>query len=211
MFRQTAAALTCAAFVAGCAADGSVNERTGAGAILGGAIGAVAGALIGDRKGAIIGAGIGAIAGAGVGAYLDEQQKELERNLEGTGATVTNTGEELLVNLPSSVTFAFDSAEIQPRFTEPLSRVAATLVEYEASLVDVVGHTDSVGTERYNQDLSERRAQSVASFLTARGVIRERVVSAGEGESRPVASNETAAGRSENRRVEMIITPITEG
>lgn len=208
MIKQTACALTAVVFLAGC--ENGIGQNTGAGAILGGVAGAVTGALIGDRKGALIGAGVGAVAGAGIGAYLDAQQRELEKNLEGTGATVTNTGEELLVSLPSGVTFGFDSAEIQPRFFEPLAKVAGTLTEYESSLIDIVGHTDSVGSEAYNDDLSQRRANSVAGFLTSRGVIRERVIAIGEGESQPIASNETEAGRAENRRVELKITPLTE-
>ncbi|MEO0361257.1 MAG: OmpA family protein [Pseudomonadota bacterium] len=211
MIRQTVFAASAVALLAACTEDGRIGERTGAGAIIGGVAGAVTGALIGDRTGAAIGAGIGAVAGAGIGAYLDQQQRELERNLEGTGATVTNTGEELLVNLPSEVTFAFDSAEIQPRFFDPLAQVADTLTRYESSLVDVVGHTDSIGSDRYNEDLSQRRANSVAGFLTSRGVIRERVLAVGRGETQPVDTNDTEAGRARNRRVELVITPITEG
>lgn len=210
MIRQTVLALGAASFLAACAEDGGVGQRTGAGTIIGGVTGAVAGALIGDRKGALIGAGVGAIAGAGVGAYLDKQQRDLERNLEGTGATVTNTGEELLVNLPSGVTFAIDSDRIQPEFYDPLANVANTLREYQSSLIDVIGHTDSTGSDTYNQNLSERRADSVASFLLNRGIISERIAAYGRGETQPVATNETDYGRAQNRRVELRIIPVTE-
>ncbi|MEL7464501.1 MAG: OmpA family protein [Pseudomonadota bacterium] len=208
MTRPALAALSSVALLAGCAADGTVNENVAGGAAVGAILGAVTGALIGDRTGAIVGAGVGAVAGGAVGAYLDEQQKELERNLEGTGATVVNTGEELLVNLPSEVTFDFDEAAIKPEFRQPLAEVASTLAEFEASAVDIIGHTDSVGSDAYNQTLSERRAESVAGFLTQRGVIRERIVAFGEGETRPIATNDTPEGRAQNRRVEIKITPI---
>ncbi|MEM7546858.1 MAG: OmpA family protein [Pseudomonadota bacterium] len=211
MLTRTVIALTTVGFLSACTQEGGVGQNTGAGAIIGAVGGAVVGGLIGNRRGALIGAGVGAVTGAGVGVYLDRQQADLERNLEGTGATVTNTGEELLVNLPSSITFAVDRADIQPQFRESLARVASTLVQYESSLIDVVGHTDSTGSESYNQSLSERRASSVANFLISRGVIRERVVAFGQGETQPIASNDTAAGRAENRRVELRITPLTEG
>lgn len=209
MFHKTAAAIVAVGMLAGCAQDGTINQNVAAGAALGTLTGAVIGAIAGDRKGALIGAGVGAVAGGAIGAYLDEQQKELERNLEGTGATVTNTGEELLVNLPSSITFDVDRADIKPEFRESLSKVASTLVQYESSIVDVIGHTDSTGSDAYNEALSERRAGSVAGFLTTRGVIEERVIAFGEGETQPVASNDTADGRAQNRRVELRITPLT--
>lgn len=215
MLRTSIIAVSVAGILAGCAQNGNgpaVGQNTGAGAILGAVGGAIIGGLIGgDRKGALIGAGIGAVAGGGVGVYLDNQQAELEKNLEGTGATVTNTGEELLVNLPSSITFPVDRAEIQPQFQDSLARVASTLVEYESSVIDVIGHTDSTGSDQYNQDLSQRRADSVANFLINRGVIRERVVAFGQGETQPIATNETAEGRAQNRRVELRIVPLTEG
>lgn len=211
MMTRCVAALAAVGLLAACQPDGTVGQRTGAGAILGAVGGAVVGGLIGDRRGALIGAGIGTVAGAAVGAQLDAQQRELERNLEGTGATVTNTGEEIRVNLPAGVTFAFDRAEIQPQFVEPLTRVSRTLAQYESSLIDVVGHTDSVGSAAYNQDLSQRRADTVADFMSRRGVLPARIAAFGRGEDQPVASNETESGRALNRRVEIVITPLTEG
>lgn len=214
MIRQTAFALAAASLLAACAENNTgVGQNTAVGAVLGGAVGAVTGALVTkkDRRGALIGAGVGAVAGAAIGNYLDRQQQDLERNLEGTGATVSNNGEELLVNLPAGVTFGFDSARIQPQFFDPLARVANTLNQYESSLIDVIGHTDSTGSDSYNQDLSQRRADAVASFLRNRGVLSQRIVAYGVGESQPVASNSDEFGRSQNRRVELRITPISEG
>lgn len=208
MFHKTAAAIVAVGMLAGCAQDGTINQNVAAGAALGTLTGAVIGAIAGDRKGALIGAGVGAVAGGAIGAYLDEQQKELERNLEGTGATVTNTGEELLVNLPNEITFDVDRAAIKPEFRDTLARMADTLNDYPSSAIDVVGHTDSTGSEAYNEELSQRRADNVAGFLTQRGVIRERIATFGEGETRPIASNETIEGRAQNRRVEILITPI---
>lgn len=210
MFKHTACALAITGMLAACANDPNNLRSAGAGAAVGAGVGAIAGALIGKRKGALIGAGVGAIAGAGVGTYLGQQQRELERNLEGTGATVTNTGEELLVNLPSEITFAFDKSDIQPQFRDSLARVATTLQDYESSLIDVVGHTDNVGSDAYNMELSQRRANSVANFLTGQGVNPRRVMAYGQGEAHPIASNDAESGRARNRRVELIITPVTD-
>ncbi len=211
MFRKPLIALAAVGFVAGCANNEGpqIGQRAGAGAAIGAGIGGVLGAVVAkdDRAGILIGAGLGGLAGAAIGNQLDEQQKELEKNLEGTGATVTNTGEQLLVNLPSSVSFDFDRAELKPEFIDPLGDVASTLNNYPSFLIDVIGHTDSVGSDAYNQSLSELRASSVDSFLTSRGVLRDRIVSYGKGETAPVASNDTEFGRAENRRVELIITP----
>ncbi|QIE54591.1 OmpA family protein [Pikeienuella piscinae] len=214
MLKKTACALALTGMIglgAGCANDETGARSAGAGALGGGALGAGIGALVGGRQAALIGAGIGAIAGAGIGTYLNQQQRDLEQNLEGTGATVTNTGEALLVNMPAEVTFAVDRADIQPQFYNPLARVANTLNQYESSLIDVIGHTDSTGEAGYNQALSERRADSVAGFLINRGVLSDRIIAYGRGETEPIATNETASGRAMNRRVELIITPITEG
>jgi outer membrane protein OmpA-like peptidoglycan-associated protein len=213
MFRSTIPVIAAATIVAACSNGQGPSERVGSGAAIGAVLGGITGAIVArdDAAGALVGAGIGAIAGAAVGDYLDKQEAALKRDLEGTGATVTNTGEELLVNLPSEVTFDFDSAAIKPQFVRPLAEMTGTLNRYPESLIDIIGHTDSVGTEAYNQALSQRRADSVANFMTNRGVVRERIVAYGQGELYPIASNETEAGRAQNRRVEIRITPITEG
>ncbi len=179
----------------------------------GGAFGAAAGAAIGtlaggdDTRNALIGAGLGLLLGATAGQVLDEQQRALERDLAGTGAEVIRRDNELLVRLPSRITFAFDSAAIEPRFRPALEDVARTLAREPRSLIDVVGHTDSVGSEAYNRELSERRAASVAEALVTRGVAPGRIAVVGRGELEPIATNATPEGRQENRRVELRIVP----
>ena len=189
----------------------SQAASVGIGAATGAAIGAGLGLLVGgnDRRNAAVGAGIGAVAGGAVGAYLTRQEADLNEDLAGTGATVVNTGDQLIVTLPENVTFAVDSATIQPRFTDTLREFAFTLQTYPSTLIDVVGHTDSTGSAAYNQRLSEARATSVLEFLAAEGVKRARMVAVGRGESQPVASNATVQGRAANRRVEIVITPVT--
>lgn len=209
MIKHGIAAVAAVSLLAGCATD-SGGQKVAVGAVVGAAAGAGVGALIGNRKGALIGAGIGAIAGAGIGAYLAEQERKLKRDLEGTGATVVNTGDDILITLPAGVLFPVDSATIQPRFEDKLVSVANTLKADPRSLIDVVGHTDSTGDAAYNQDLSERRANSVATFLKAEGVRSSRIVAYGRGETEPIATNATAEGRALNRRVEIRVTPLTE-
>ncbi|MAS44804.1 MAG: hypothetical protein CML43_17060 [Rhodobacteraceae bacterium] len=208
-------AMCAAALLAGCAEtvnDNGVTRRQGTGAALGAGLGAAAGLLVGgdDRRNALVGAGIGMLAGAAAGTYLDSQERQLQKDLEGTGATVTNTGDALLVTLPGGVTFQTDSDKVTNNFKRPLNRVARTLNKYPSSYVDVVGHTDSTGDASYNMQLSQRRARSVAAELIQRGVANARIATAGMGETQPVASNETADGRAANRRVEIKIVPATD-
>lgn len=207
-----AVAVTSVTALVGCATV-QQNPNTAMGAGIGAASGALLGALVTshDTEGALIGAGIGLLAGAAVGQYLDQQQRDLEASLAGTGAEVNRQGDSLLVTLPSQVTFGVDSAAIQPQFYGALNNVAATLVQYPSSYVDVIGHTDSTGAAAYNQRLSEQRANSVSQYLVSRGVQAVRVKSYGMGERQPVASNATEAGRQANRRVEILITPATQG
>jgi len=187
------------------------NPNTALGAGLGAAAGAGLGLLVGgnDRRNALVGAGVGLLAGAAVGSYLDRQQRELESDLSGTGATVTRVGDALMVNLPAGVTFDVDSAAIRPEFFGPLSNVAQTMNEYPESYIDVIGHTDSTGSAEHNQALSERRASSVGNFLVSQRVLQQRIVTYGYGETQPIADNNTAEGRQRNRRVEIKITPAT--
>ncbi|MEM0944564.1 MAG: OmpA family protein [Pseudomonadota bacterium] len=189
------------------------NQRTAIGAGVGAAIGAAAGTLVGgdDRRNALVGAGIGLLAGAAVGQYLDQQERELQASLAGTGAEVERDGDQLLVNFPGNVTFATGSSEIQPAFYSTLDSVSQTLNRYPESYLDIVGHTDNVGTDQFNQGLSERRAGSVATYFRSRGVAPARIATFGQGETAPIATNETADGRQQNRRVEMRITPATQG
>ena len=141
---------------------------------------------------------------------MDEQEKKLREQTAGTGIDVTREGDNLILNMPSNVTFAVDSAAIDPAFQTTLGSVANTLSRYEKSYVDVLGHTDSTGSDAYNQSLSERRAESVANFLANSGVQRARLATKGYGESQPIASNATEAGRAANRRVEIKIVPIAQ-
>jgi outer membrane protein OmpA-like peptidoglycan-associated protein len=184
---------------------------TGLGAAAGAAIGAIAG---GDsskerRKKALIGAGVGAVAGGSAGYYMDVQEAKLREQLQGTGVSVTRVGDEIMLNMPGNVTFATNSADIKSNFYGVLDSVSLVLKEYEKTVVEVAGHTDDRGAESYNQQLSERRASSVAQYFRSRGLDGRRLITVGYGESRPAADNGTAAGREQNRRVELTLAPIT--
>ena len=156
-----------------------------------------------------IGAGLGALAGGGIGYYMDQQEAKLRQRLQNTGVSVTRVGNDIILNMPGNITFASGSADINANFYEVLNSVGIVLDEYDKSLVDVYGHTDSDGSAQFNQKLSERRAQSVAAYLQTRGVVRDRFFIRGFGESQPIASNATAAGKAQNRRVEIRIAPLT--
>ncbi|MBI5451646.1 MAG: OmpA family protein [Gammaproteobacteria bacterium] len=184
----------------------------------GAAIGAVAGAILGaatakksDRKKAVLrGAGIGAITGGGVGYYMDTQEAKLRQKLEGTGVGVARNGDNIDLIMPGDITFATNSYGLNPEFFEVLDSVALVLKEYKSTLVTVIGHTDSTGGDQLNQTLSEKRAMTVASYLQTKGVVNERLAASGMGEKQPVASNDSAAGRAKNRRVEIKLEPITQ-
>jgi outer membrane protein OmpA-like peptidoglycan-associated protein len=188
-------------------------SRAGIGA-LGGAVGGyLLGDLIGgrrDRTEKIVGAGIGAIAGAGIGNYMDRQEREIRERTAGTDVEVVRRGDDLILNMPSGITFATDSANVQPQFRPTLDQVADVLDRYNQTYVDVYGHTDSTGSAQYNQGLSERRAGAVADYLVSRGVESARLETLGYGLTQPIASNDTVEGRAENRRVEIKIVPIRE-
>ena len=202
--------------VSACVTDPNTGEkkvsRTAIGAGGGALAGLLIGGLIGGGTGRIIGAGIGGIAGGAVGYQMDKQIRELKEQTAGSGVDVTSTdnGQAILVNLPDGVTFDVDSATLKPQFRSTLNDIAGSLQQYPNSLVDVYGHTDSTGSDEYNQALSERRARTVANYLVMQGVSDARVRSMGYGESMPVASNATEEGRARNRRVEIKIVPITE-
>ncbi len=210
---------TLAAFTAGCASyTGQTNDpndpnRTKRGALIGAGIGAVAGLLSGGdaverRQRAMVGAGIGALAGGGIGAYQDRQEAELRRQTAGTGIDVSRDGDVIKLNLPDGVTFDFAKYDLKPQFYPALNTVAATLKEYNQTIVEVSGHTDSIGSDAANQTLSERRANAVAGYLMGQGVQRERFEIIGMGERYPVASNDTDSGRALNRRVEIRLLPL---
>ena len=199
-----------------CVTDPETGKRTISKAAIGGVGGALGGYLLGDLIGGrrdrtekIVGAGIGAVAGAGVGYYMDEQEKKLRQQTAGTGVNVIRDGDNLVLDMPSEITFGVDSANIDPGFRNTLDQVSLTLKQYEKTYVDVMGHTDSTGSDAYNQALSERRASAVADYLSLRGVQSARLATRGYGESQPKASNLDAAGRSANRRVEIRLVPVT--
>ena len=213
---------TLAVFTAGCATyTGQTNDpndpnRTQRGALIGAAIGAAAGLLSGDdaverRQRAMVGAGIGALAGGGIGAYQDRQEAELRRETAGTGIDVSRDGDVIKLNLPDGVTFDFAKYDLKPQFYPALNTIASTLKEYNQTIVEVSGHTDSIGSDAANQTLSERRANAVSSYLIGQGVQRERFEVVGMGERYPVASNDTDSGRAVNRRVEIRVVPLTQG
>ena len=184
---------------------------------LGGLVGAVAGYFGGDiiggrrdRTAKAIGAGVGAVAGAAIGTYMDRQEAELRRKTEGTGVVVEREGDELLLTMPAGITFPINSADIQPQFRATLDQVAQTLATYPSTLIDVYGHTDPSGGDAINVPLSRNRAESVANYLTQRGVNRARIATQGFGSSQPIADNGTEAGRAQNRRVELRVVPLQQ-
>ncbi len=189
------------------------TSKAAKGAGIGAAAGAVVGLLTkGDKlQNALIGAGVGAIAGGGVGYYMDVQEAKLRQKLEGTGVSVTRMGDNITLNMPSSITFALNSSDLNAQFYNALEGVSMVLKEYDKTVVEVAGHTESTGSDQYNQGLSERRAQSVASYLSSHGVSSQRLITVGAGEAHPVASNDTEQGRAANRRVELTIVPVTKG
>jgi len=188
------------------------NATKGAaiGAATGVAIGLISGSNSSERKKrALILGGAGALTGGGVGYYMDQQEMKLRQQLEGTGVSVTRAGDNITLNMPGNITFGVDKSDVSSDFYEVLDSVALVLIEFNKTLVEVAGHTDSTGAESYNQELSQRRADSVAAYLRSRKVNGERLLIIGAGESYPVATNDTPAGRQLNRRVEITIVPLT--
>jgi outer membrane protein OmpA-like peptidoglycan-associated protein len=185
-------------------------SKTAGGAALGALAGAGAGLLAGgdDRRNALIGAGIGALVGGGIGNYMDRQDAELRAQLQGTGVSVTRVGDQIVLNMPSNITFASDQDQVIPGFYPTLNSVALVLNKYNQTLVDILGHTDSDGDDGYNLALSQRRAQSVGNYLSTQRVDPRRFLVTGMGESQPVASNSTREGKALNRRVEIRISPL---
>jgi outer membrane protein OmpA-like peptidoglycan-associated protein len=198
-----------------CVTDPNTGEqhvsRTALGGVGGAGLGYLLGDLIGGKTARIVGAGIGGVAGGVVGYRMDQQIRELDEATAGSGVDVSQTpdGESILVNLPD-VTFAVDSTTISPSFRAALDEVAASLQKYPDSLIDVMGHTDSTGSDSHNLDLSQRRADAVKGYLVMRGVSGARIATVGYGEQYPRADNTTEQGRALNRRVEIRITPISQ-
>ena len=217
--KKQAVVLTAVAalLLAGCTTNPFTGQtqlsNTAGGALLGAGGGALGGALIGSamgdaRVGALIGAGVGALAGGAVGNYMDQQESQLRAQLQGTGVSVTRVGDNIILNMPSNVTFGVDQSAIQPQFQSTLQSVALVLQEYNQTLVDIIGYTDSTGSDSYNMTLSNQRATSVARTLAQFGVDSRRFFVEGRGKANPIADNSTEAGRSQNRRVEIRIIPI---
>ena len=183
-------------------------NKTTKGAIIGAAAGTAAGAAVGKAtgstvRGAIIGAAVGGAAGAVIGNYMDRQAAELAKDIP--GATVQRVGEGIAVTFPEGLLFPFDSDQLKPAALTNLRNMAASLKKYPKTNTMIVGHTDSKGTAEYNQGLSERRARSASNFLASEGVPRDRLATAGRGETESIATNDTDAGRALNRRVEVAI------
>lgn len=187
------------------------------GGLLGAGTGAVTGAIIGaatgrdPRVGALIGAGVGALSGAAIGSYMDQQEAELRAQLQGTGVSVSRVGDQIVLNMPSNITFGVDSATVQSQFNETLVSVGLVLRKFNRTLVDVIGHTDSTGSLDHNMQLSQRRAVAVATVLAGQGVDQRRFFIEGRGPNEPIASNGTESGRAQNRRVEIYLSPVAQG
>ena len=217
-FAMTAAAAIMISTTAACITDPETGERRVSKAAIGAGAGAVGGYLLGDLIGGrndraerLIGAGIGVLAGGAIGTYMDRQEQELRRRTAGTGVEVERQGDELVLTMPSGITFAHDRFDIQPQFRSTLDQIAQTLTAYPQTMIDIYGHTDSTGSDAYNQTLSESRARSVASYLSARSVQAVRMATSGFGETQlAVNPEQSEADRQANRRVEIRIVPVTE-
>ncbi len=186
------------------------------GALIGAAAGVVVGLASGDdaverRQRALIGAGVGALAGGSVGYYMDKQEAELRAELEGTGVSVSRIGDNITLNMPGNVTFATGSSDLNPAFFDVLTSVGKVVREFDQTVVEVAGHTDSTGSEAYNQALSERRSSTVSQYLQSRKISSQRLITIGLGESMPLADNSQEIGRQSNRRVEITMVPLTSG
>jgi outer membrane protein OmpA-like peptidoglycan-associated protein len=210
--------LACAMTVglAGCATQNDPHQRAKVGAAVGAVAGAVLGHQLDDDSGRWVGAAVGALAGGAVGHYMDRQQQDfeaaLDREREANQLEIERLRDDTLkLTVDSEVSFDFNKADIKPAFRPSLDKLANLLLKYDRTVVHVVGHTDSVGSDDYNQGLSERRAQSVGDYLASYGVPRQRLRTEGRGEREPRATNATEAGRQLNRRVEIFVKPIVEG
>ncbi|MGB3392134.1 MAG: OmpA family protein [Stenotrophomonas sp.] len=224
-FRNVSLGLLAAAVLSACATGGSYvqsdpygnptqqQNRTGKGALIGAAIGTAAGLLSGNsaterRQHAMIGAGIGALGGAAVGNYQDRQERALRERTANTGIDVQRQGDNITLNLPDGITFDFNKTTLKPQFYSALNGVASTLAEYNQTMIEVVGHTDSIGSDAVNNRISKERADAVAAYLSAQGVQHARIETLGAGKAYPIADNATDAGRAQNRRVEIRVIPL---
>lgn len=201
--------LLAVAMLSACATDPYTGEskvsKTAWGTAIGTAAGAGIGALVGGKKGALIGAGIGAATGAGTGAYMDIQARKLRAELVGTGVQVKQENGMVYLIMPGNITFDTNDVYIKPAFQPVLDSIAKVIVEYNKTAVQISGHTDNTGTDAINNSLSQRRANAVMNYLNLRGVAANRMIATGFGSKSPIASNATAAGREQNRRVEIAL------
>lgn len=197
-------------YLAGCATDPYTQEKKPSKAAIGAVAGAVIGAAVSSKSDRKKGALIGAAALGGGGYYMDRQEQKLKAQLEGTGVSVTREGDLITLNMPGNVTFETGRSEIQSNFYEVLNSVNGVFKEFSKTKVKISGHTDSVGSDAFNQRLSEQRARSVADYMISNGVSSARIEAYGYGERYPVASNDSADGRAANRRVEIEIVPVEQ-
>jgi outer membrane protein OmpA-like peptidoglycan-associated protein len=211
------AALAALLATTACTTDPDTGRQHLSNTAIGGIGGALGGYLLGDlvggrhdRTAKIAGAGIGGLAGAAIGSYMDKQERDLRERTAGTEVRVIRQGDDLILSIPSGINFAYNSDAVAPAFQHTLDDVARVLGQYDRTYIDVYGHTDAVGSDQYNQALSERRAKAVADYLVSRGVQAPRLATRGYGKTEPVAANDTESGRAANRRVEIKIVPIAE-
>ncbi len=218
MARKLIAVLAATAILSACSTDPFTGQQkvsnTAGGAVLGAGLGALAGMAVGgssnaQRNAVLIGAGLGALTGGAIGATMDRNEADLRRQLQGTGVSVTRVGDQVILNMPSDITFDIDRDAIKPDFRRTLNSVAIVLNRYQQTVVDIFGHTDSTGSAAHNMDLSQRRALSVANYLAQQGVDSRRFAVTGFGTTRPIATNSTSEGRALNRRVEIQLSPLT--
>jgi outer membrane protein OmpA-like peptidoglycan-associated protein len=200
--------------ITGCTTNPYTGEEEASKKAKGAGIGAAAGAVIGaiaggSRRSVLLGAGIGALSGLAVGAYMDREEEKLRAQLQGTGVSVTRSGNNIILNMPGNITFATGSSNINANFYEILNSVALVVNEFEQTYIDITGHTDNVGAADYNMQLSIDRANSVSRYLQSQKVIPERIITRGMGLEAPIAPNDTPEGRAQNRRVELMLTPLT--
>ena len=201
--------LVLASFLSACATNPYTGEsqvsNTAWGTGIGTAAGAGIGALVGGKKGALIGAGAGALVGVGTGAYMDAQAKKLRQELVGTGVQVISQNGQVQLIMPGNITFGTNEATIQSGFAPTLNSIAKVIKEYNKTMVQIVGYTDNTGSTAYNNTLSLRRANAVSNYLRLQGVSADRIITDGLGPQNPIASNATAQGREQNRRVEIFL------
>jgi len=213
----TAAALASLLATTACTTDPETGRQRLSNTAIGGIGGALGGYLLGDlvggrhdRTAKIAGAGIGGLAGAAIGSYMDKQERDLRERTAGTEVRVIRQGDDLILSIPSGINFAYNSDTVAPAFQHTLDDVARVLGQYDRTYIDIYGHTDAIGSDAYNQGLSERRAVAVADYLVTHGVKGARIATRGFGKTQPVANNATEEGRAANRRVEIKIVPIPE-